>query len=76
MHNTFLAMPVTGLTAQQFSFGYFERGSATLELWFIHPLKDNRRRAMEKKLVYVFTLYLVILAPGGAIFILYLEPLT
>ena len=47
-----MAMPVTELTAQQFS--YFERGSAhTLELRSIYPLKDNRRGAMEKKLVYI-----------------------
>ena len=45
-------MPVTELTAQQL--GYFERESAhTLEFRFIHPLKDNRRRAIEKKLVYI-----------------------
>ena len=65
-----LAMPVTGLTAQQFSFGYFERGSAhTLELWFIHPLKDNRRRAMEKKLVYiVYSCYTGDFGPWGGYF--------
>ena len=46
-----MAVPVTELTPQQLD--YFERGSAhALELRFIHPLKDNRRRAMEKKLVY------------------------
>ena len=40
-----MAVPATKLTPQQL--GYFERGSAyTLELRFIHPLKDNRRRAM------------------------------
>ena len=45
-----MAMPVTELTAQQL--GYFERESAhTLEFRFIHPLKDDRRRAIEKKLV-------------------------
>ena len=45
-------MPVTELTAQHL--GYFERGSDhTLELRSIHPLKDNRRRAMEKKLVCI-----------------------
>ena len=47
-----MAMPVTELTAQQFS--YFERGSAhTLELRSIYPLKDNRRRAVEKEMVYI-----------------------
>ena len=47
-----MAMPVTELTAQQFT--YFERGSAhAFELRFIHPLKYNRRRAMEKKLVFI-----------------------
>ena len=47
-----MAMPVTELTAQQL--GYFERESAhTLEFRFIHPLKDNRRRAMGKKLVCI-----------------------
>ena len=45
-------MPVTELTAQQL--GYFESESAhTLEFRFIHPLKDNRRRETEKKLVYI-----------------------
>ena len=47
-----MAVPVTELIPQQFS--YFERGSAhTLELRSIYPLKDNRRGAMEKKLVYI-----------------------
>jgi len=47
-----MAMPVTELTAQQL--GYFERESAhTLEFRFIHPLKDNRRRAIEKKLLCI-----------------------
>ena len=47
-----MAVPVTELTPQQL--GYFERGSAhTLEFRFIHPLKDNRRRTIEKKLVYI-----------------------
>ena len=47
-----MAMPVTELIPQQFS--YFERGSAhTLELRSIYPLKDNRRRAVEKELVYI-----------------------
>ena len=47
-----MAVPVTELIPQQL--GYFERGSAhTLELRSIYPLKDNRRRAMEKKLVCV-----------------------
>ena len=57
-------MPVTELTAQQFS--YFERGSAhTLELRSIYPLKDNRRRAVEKELVYiVYSCYTGDLAPG------------
>ena len=47
-----MAVPVTELTPQQLD--YFERGSAhTLEFRFINPLKDNRRRAIEKKLVYI-----------------------
>ena len=47
-----MAVPVTELTAQQL--GYFERGSAhAFELRFINLLKDNRRRAMEKKLVFI-----------------------
>ena len=47
-----MAVPVTELIPQQL--GYFERGSAhTLELRSIYPLKDNRRGAMEKKLVYI-----------------------
>ena len=46
-------MPVTELTAQQL--GYFERESAhTLAFSFIYPLKDNRRRAIEKKLVSAY----------------------
>ena len=47
-----MAMPVTELTAQQL--GYFERESAhTLEIRLIHPLKGNRRRAIEKKVVCI-----------------------
>ena len=47
-----MAVPVTELIPQQL--GYFERGSAhTLELRSIYPLKDNRRRAVEKELVYI-----------------------
>ena len=47
-----MAMPVTELTAQQL--GYFERESAhTLEFRFVHPLKVNKRRAIEKKLVCI-----------------------
>ena len=47
-----MAVPVTGLIPQQL--GYFERGSAhTLELRSIYPLKDNRRGAVEKELVYI-----------------------
>ena len=47
-----MAVPVTELIPQQFS--YFERGSAhTLELRSIYPLKDNRRRVVEKELVYI-----------------------
>ena len=47
-----MAVPVTELVPQQL--GYFERGSAhTLELRSIYPLKDNRRRAVEKELVYI-----------------------
>ncbi len=68
-----MAVPVTELIPQQL--GYFERGSAhTLELRSIYPLKDNRRRVVEKELVYiVYSCYtgdfgpwakLVILAPG------------
>jgi len=47
-----MAVPVTELIPQQL--GYFERGSAhTLELRSIYPLKDNRRRAVEKEMVYI-----------------------
>ena len=53
-HRTWeMAVPVTAteLTPQQL--GYLERESAhTSELWSINPLKDNRRRVMEKKLLY------------------------
>ena len=57
-----MAVPVTELIPQQL--GYFERGSAhTLELRSIYPLKDNRRRVVEKELVYIVAI-LVILAPG------------
>ena len=47
-----MAVPVTELIPQQLD--YFERGSAhTLELRSIYPLKDNRRRVVEKELVYI-----------------------
>ena len=47
-----MAVPVTELIPQQL--GYFERGSAhTLELRSIYPLKDRRRRTVEKELVYI-----------------------